>query len=429
MTQFWLVAAGLIALAMLFFIPTLLRKRPTEDISSNELNIAVIKQQLAELDADLESGELDQEHYAASRQDLEKELLDDTSDNDSTLTGNPKAGRFAIAVLLLAIPAMAIPLYLTLGAPGIIPRLAEMPAESSPSDPAAAGHEAPGQGMASMIDLVEKLAQRLEQEPNNPDGWKMLGRSYVALNRFADALQAYEKAYQLDPNDSDLLLGYATVLAQTNNNDFTGRPAELIAKAAELDPQNPNILWLRGISHFQAGEYPQAVQLWEQVLAQLEPGSEEAMSVAEYLREARSMLPSAGSTVTPSASVQEPPAPAQGAAGGSIQVEVRLDPALRDKVQASDRVFIFARALQGPPMPLAAVRRQVKDLPVTLVLDDGMAMMPQLVLSNFDQVVVGARISKSGEAKPQSGDLQGEVSPVKPGQEGTIQLVVNSIVP
>lgn len=423
MTQFWMVAAGLVALAILFFIPTLLRKRPSEDVSSNELNITLIKQQLAELDADLESGELDQEHYEASRRDLEKELLEDISGSDSALTGSPKAGRFAIAVLLLAVPAMAIPLYLTIGSPGIIPRLAEAPIQGS--EAAQAGHEAPGQSMASMVDLVEKLAQRLEQEPNNPDGWKMLGRSYMALNRFGDALKAYEKAYALNPNDSDLLLAYASTMAQINNNDFTGRPAELIAKALELDPQNPNVLWLMGINHFQSGEYPQAVQYWEQVLAQLEPGSEEAMSVAEYLREARSKLP-AGSQAT--VTTTEKTEPVQ-AAGGKIQVTVSLDPALRDKVQGSDRVFIFARALQGPPMPLAAIRRQVKDLPATLVLDDSMAMMPELVLSNFDQVAVGARISKSGDPKPQSGDLQGEISPVKPGQEGTIQLVVNSVLP
>lgn len=428
MTQFWIIAAGLIGLAMVFIIPTLLRSKPEEDISSNELNIALIKQQLAELEADLESGELDQEHYEASRHDLEKELLLDVSGEETRITGNPKAARLAILGLLVAIPAIAIPLYQKLGTPEIIPRLANMPAGGGqPST--SGGHESPGQSMTSMVELVEKLAQRLEKEPNNPEGWAMLGRSYIALNRFNDALKAYEKAYKLMPNNPDLLLGYATTMARVNGNQFTGRPAQLIDEAMKLAPQDPNVMWLKGITHLQAGEAAQAIQLWEKVLAQLEPGSEEALSVADYIREAKAQLPEGSAMAAAPETTPAPQATPAADSGKAIRVTVDLDPALRDKVQASDRVFIFARALSGPPMPLAAARRQVKDLPITLVLDDSMAMMPQMTLSKFPKVLVGARVSKSGDPIPKSGDLQGEVSPVIPGQKETVTLVVNSVVP
>lgn len=430
MTQFWIIAAGLIILAMAFLLPPLFRRSRGPDVDADELNLAVIKQQLSELKNDLDAGELDQAYYDAARRDLEKELLEDVSPDDEIIKeGNPKAGRWVIPLSALLIPIVAIPIYLKFGSPQIIEQLAQAPVQQQRTRDEA-GHSASGpNNMGDMVQMVEHLAQRLKQEPNNPEGWAMLGRSYIALNRFSDALNAYEKAYKLMPNNPDLLLGYATTMARVNNNQFTGRPAELINEAMKLSPQDPNVLWLKGITHFQAGEPVQAIQVWEQVLAMLEPGSEEALSVSEYIREAKAQLP-AGSTVAaaPVAAAQAGTQPAADS-GKSIRVTVDLDPALRDKVQASDRVFIFARALTGPPMPLAAARHQVKDLPLTVVLDDSMAMMPQLTLSKFPEVLIGARVSKSGDPIPKSGDLQGEVSPVKPGQKETVTLVVNTIVP
>jgi len=425
MTQFWIIAAGLIILAMAFLLPPLFRRGRGPDVNADELNLAVIKQQLAELKNDLDAGELDQAYYDAARRDLEKELLEDVSPDEETIAeGNPKAGRWVIPLSALLIPIVAIPLYLQYGSPQIIEQMAQAPVQQQRSSDETS-HTASGpNNMGDMVKMVEHLAQRLKQEPNNPEGWAMLGRSYMSLNRFDDALNAYEEAYKLMPKNPDLLLGYATTMARVNNNQFTGRPAELISEAMKIEPKNPNVLWLKGITHFQAGEPVQAIQLWEQVLAMLEPGSEEALSVSDYIREAKAQLPS-GSTAATAPAQSQPAADS----GKSIRVTVDLDPALRDKVQASDRVFIFARALTGPPMPLAAARHQVKDLPLTVVLDDSMAMMPQLTLSKFPEVVIGARISKSGDPIPKSGDLQGEVSPVKPGQQEVVTLVVNTIVP
>ncbi len=200
MTLFWITAAGLIVLAILFIVPPLLRFKPKEEASLDEVNLAIIKQQLVELKADLESGELDQDQYDAARHDLEKELLADTgSGEDITSGGEPKSGRWVMVALPVAVPALALSLYFHLGSPDIIPRIGE------PSSAQTAGQSDPGQTMASMEELVEKLAQRMENEPNNAQGWKMLGRSYLAMNRMDDAIKAYEKAYQLDPQDVDLV--------------------------------------------------------------------------------------------------------------------------------------------------------------------------------------------------------------------------------
>jgi cytochrome c-type biogenesis protein CcmH len=273
----------------------------------------------------------------------------------------------------------------------------------------------------------------MESDPNNVEGWKMLGRSYISLGRMQEALQTYERAMKLTQKDVDLLMGYATTMAMTRNNQFQGRPAEIINQAYQLNPKNVNVLWLKGNIHYQAGEFEQAVMFWEQVMAKLQPGSEEAMTVTEYLKDARSQLP-AGTTI-PAAPQAAATATASNTdtksstAAEAITVTVTLDPALQSKVQGDETLFIFARALNGPRVPLAVVRKTAKELPVTLVMDDGMAMAPQFSLSKYPQVVVEARITKSGTPSASSGDFEGRVSPVKPGQAETVQVTINTVKP
>lgn len=427
MTLFWTIAAGLVVLATSFVIPPLLRFKPKEEASSDDLNLKVIKQQLIELKIDLDSGDLDQEQYDNARHDLEKELLADMGSGEDGRAGEVKSGRWAMVAIPIALPVIALPLYLYLGTPDIIPRIGEAAttAQAQGSD-----HTAPDQGMADMTGLVEKLAERMEKDPGNPEGWKMLGRSYMAINRLDDSIKAYERAYQLDPQDVDTLLGYASSLAKKNNNAFYGLPAQLIDMAYNLEPDNTNIHWLKGNAHYQEGKFAKAVAYWEKVFATLQPGSEEAAVVSEYLKDARSRVPEGAviPEISSTTATQAPSAP-KAAAAGKIRVEVTLDPALRDKVKDTDKVFIFARATQGPRMPLAAVRRQVQDLPVTIVLDDRMAMAAELVLSNYSEVMVEARVSKSGDPVPQSGDIEGRVGPIKPGQEETVQISINTVHP
>ncbi len=204
---------------------------------------------------------------------------------------------------------------------------------------------------------------------------------------------------------------------------FSDRAGALLLKALDSEPDNLKALWLAGHWKYQQGEYADAVQYWQRVEQQLPPDGTDAQVIAQQIRQAHARLSPDEQAGLPQ------PVPDVAAAGKALTVNVMLDPQLAADAAGEDTVFIFARAVEGPRMPLAILRKQVRDLPVTVTLDDSTAMSPAMKLSNFDQVAVGARISKSGNAMPQSGDLQGMLSPVAPGSEQPIDLQIDSRVP
>ena len=268
--------------------------------------------------------------------------------------------------------------------------------------------------------LIKSLSARLEQNPNDGKGWAMLARSYAVLGRYTDALPAYEKAVNLIPNDPVLLVDYAEIMAAANGKNLQGKPSEIIKSALLIDPNNVKALNLIGIASYQAGDYALAVSYWERLLKLLPPDSPNAKKINASIASARAQ----------ESGKQPQSLPSQGGATGGAQISgvVRLSPALAGKVSPTDTVFVFAKAVSGPPMPIAVIRSQVKDLPQKFTLNDSMAMMPTMKLSNFQAVVVSAKISKSGNATQQSGDLRGEVSSVKVG-DNNVQLVIDKIVP
>lgn len=448
MIVFWITAAAMLLLALSFALTPLLRDKPAAGVDANALNLSVIKQQLSELKVDLANGNLEQAQYDAARRDLEKELLRDmgTAEPDAA---KPRSGIWAVAVVAAGVPLLAVGMYQSLGQQEII---AQLEAQGDLQPQVASTGNRPhadqsGTPLPPMDELVKGLAAKLEQNPDNLPGWLMLGRSYVSLNQPDGALYAYERAYKLAPENPDVLLGYAQALVKSGREELTGRPAKLISEAHERAPQNQTALWMMGLVSFEHQDFAQTVSYWQQLAAQIPAESQEHQQLAEYIEQARSRM-APGSTPTPAgpqpspavaetqtaqsvASPTGPEAAGQPAApaGAALTVKVSLDPALADQVQPEDRVFVFARAVSGPPMPLAAVSKQVRDLPLQLTLDDSMAMMPQMKLSAFPEVLVGARISKTGNAMPQSGDLQGEVSPVNSGQAAVVQVVINSIRP
>jgi cytochrome c-type biogenesis protein CcmH len=426
MTTFWISVAALTALAVTFIVLPLLRRREIRTISSDELNLSVFEQQLEELDNDLSAGILDQARYDAARKDLEKELLVDIdSDKIKTATSNASSGRWMMGLALI-VPVMALGMYNEWGEPDIIPLLAA-------NDQGSAATEAPhGEGQSTqnlppMEELVKKLADKLEKQPDNLEGWLMLGRSYMAMNQPDKAIAAYERGMQVDPENTTLLLAYAEALAQTSGNNFTGKAASLVEKAYQLDKQDPNALWMMGIVAYQKQDFQGAIDHWEQVKAMLGPDNQDLNAVDNAIDEARSQLGQA--PALPSIVQADKPAQPTGDTDPAIEVIVRLDPDLAAKADPNDLVFIYAKALSGPPMPLAAVRKQVKDLPITVRLDDSTAMMPEMRLSGFPEVAVGARISRSGNPIAKSGDLEGEIKPVKPGQSGPVMVLIDSIHP
>ena len=419
MTVFWSLAGIMVIAALLFVVPVIMRSARLSNTDQDALNTTVIKSQLADLETDLETGRLDQDQYAAARKDLEQELLEDLSrPGNGKDAAPPRSGQWAVPVVVVVIPLLATALYYTLGSKEIIPLLARDPA--TPPPPAARTA-----GQPSVEQMVEKLAQRMREQPDDLEGWIMLAKSYRALKRYPEAATAYQQALQRDSDNVALMVSYADVLAMTHDGRFTAEAAALLHKALELQPDNVVALWLSGHQASQQERYTDAISYWQRAAALLPDDSPDKALINSQVAMATQQAGTEGSTATQATATTKNDT----AAGSALQVRVSLDAALQGQAGPEDTVFIFARAVDGPRMPLAIVRKQVKDLPLTAVLDDSQAMSPAMILSKFDQVTVGARISKSGNAMPQSGDLQGLVSPVTTRDRQVVELEINGKVP
>jgi cytochrome c-type biogenesis protein CcmH len=425
MTVFWSLAAVMVMVALLFVLPPLLRNRELSAVSRDDLNTEVIKTQLAELDADLAVGKLDQAQYGAARTDLEQELLYDLA-TTSPAPREPRSGRWATLLIVPALPLCAVLLYQQLGSEELIDRLQQT--RASQSQPAQ--QQTPP--TASIDEMVAKLAARLQQQPDDLKGWVMLARSYTILKRYGEAEAAYENVLRLGGENAELLTDYADTTVMATGGRFTDKAGALLTRALELDPGNVKGLWLAGHWKNQSGAYAEALDYWQQAAVKLPAGSEDAAVIAQQISKLQEQL---GIEAEPASAVATATADAGAAtavdstSATALSVQVALAPELAATAAAEDTVFIYARATQGPRMPLAIVRKQVKDLPVTVTLDDSLAMSPQMVLSKFAQVTVSARISKTGNAMPQSGDLLGSVSPVATQTTENIQITINSKVP
>jgi cytochrome c-type biogenesis protein CcmH len=261
--------------------------------------------------------------------------------------------------------------------------------------------------------MVAQLAARMEQTPDNVDGWGMLGRSYMALGRTDQALKAYERALKLRPDDATTLADYADALGLKNGRKLEGEPAKVIAKALRLEPDNLKALTLAGTLAMSQGDFATATKHWDRAVKVGPADSslvETARSGAAEARQ-RGKLPPATESADAARALPATP---------GVKGTVRLAAALKGQVGADDTVFIFARPAEGSRMPLAIIRKRAQDLPVEFMLDDSTSMSPAAKLSGAKQVVVGARISKSGQAMPQPGDLEGLSATVDVGASGVV---------
>lgn len=414
MTAFWLVAAVLVAGALLFVAPALLRKARDASARPVNSNIDLYREQMADLDRDLKAGTLASDQYAQARRELEQRLAEELEQGQDLPAQGGRHLGVAIAVMT-AVPVLALALYSLLGNVSALDPVAATPSNAAHAVTA-----------AQIEAMVEKLAQRLKSEPGDVAGWGMLGRSYAALNRFPEASAAFAQAVKLQSNDAQLLADYADTLAMAQGRKLAGEPRRIVARALAVDPNHFKALALAGSAAFEAKEYPEAIRHWERLAQGLPPDSEMAQSIAGSIAEARAL---AGGTRASAAAPQATPAPAS-PAGGDIAIRgaVRLSPALAAKVAPADTVFVFARAINGPRIPLAVRRFRADQLPAQFVLDASAAMSPELTLAQFKEVVVGARISKSGSPTPQRGDFEGLRQPVKVGTRG-VDLVIDSVVP
>jgi cytochrome c-type biogenesis protein CcmH len=416
MILFWAVLATMVCVALLFVVPPLLSGNRASGPARDEVNIAIYRERLKELESDLKNGTLSREQFDKTREELERALLQDVSGapaRDSA--AGPAPARWSAAVVAVALPLLAVGWYLGLGrydAPSMQGR-SDIPGVRQPAVP----------GMPSIEQMVSGLAARLKNNPNDPQGWSMLGRSYVVLKRYPEAVDAYAKAYGLRADDAQLLADYAEALALASKGRLAGRPAELALEALKLQPEQQKALWLAGIAAVQQGDASQAKLYWQRLLRLLPKDGEDAKMVEGALAQAEGQAVAGGGAPAGGSTEQEATP-----AGGAVQVRVALAPGLVNKASPDDTLFIFARAINGPRMPLAVVRKRVKDLPVTVTLDDSMAMMPSMKLSNFPEVALEAHISKSGNAMPQTGDLLGRTPSTKVGSQHVVEMTIDHLV-
>ncbi len=401
-----------------------------------------LKARLAQVDALIADGVLTGEPARQARDALEAQVLAAVLQPAAASTQAPdvqaapaaRPSRRLWLGLATFVLAFGVAGYAWLGNPAGLAMAPGVVAGAAAGDPTV--------GPAEIEAMAKRLADRLEAKPDDAEGWAMLGRSYSVLERFPQAVAAYRRLVALRPQDAQAHADLADAVGMANGRVLDGEPGALVARALELDADNLKALSLAGTIAFNRGEHALAARHWERGLRQVDPAGPMAAQLQAVLADARNRaglppLAAAGPGPGPGAAAVPRAAPATlgasaaaaAASDASVQVQVRvtLAPALAARAAPDDTVFIFARAPQGSKMPLAIQRRQVKDLPLELTLDDSMAMSPALRLSGVQQVVVGARVSKSGNAMPQPGDLQGLSAAVAVGTRG-LQLQIGEVV-
>lgn len=414
MTLFLVFAALMIAAALAFVLVPLLRHaRNTAPVDDTR--------RLRALDEALASGLIDADEYAIKRAALANKAAQPVPAAPRT-----RATFVALLAVALVLPASALLLYRLVGAPEALD-----PANLAP--PPEAQHSA-----ADMEKAIAGLAAKLKDNPDDAQGWALLGRAYAATNRADEARDAFRQAHEHAPDDADVAVEYAQALAlAAPDHKLQGESRTLLEGVIAKDAKNQRALWLLGISDYQNEDYANAIARWKVLLPLLQPDSDVARSVRNEIADAQARR-DGREPPPPEAAPAEAPqvatgaAPAEDAASANaprLTVNVALDPKLKDRLDPEATLFVFARAASGPPMPLAIQRLKASQLPATVTLDDSMGMMPAMKLSKFPQVVVGARVSKSGNAMPQSGDLQTLSSPLDSHRSEAVALTIDQVVP
>lgn len=430
MMVFWAIALLLMATAMVFLIPPLLQKTPKQELVGRDgINIMLHKDQMKELEADLESGDITQDQYDQARHDLERSLLQDVSPEarqKGAIVSTAMGSKSAI-VIAVAVPLLAIALYNKLGAGevGLDPKNASISMRAE-------GHQ------GTIEEQISQLQERIQTSPDDVDGWDMLARSYRYMKQYQAASDAFARAVALTgERDPRLLVDYADALAMASDHTLAGRPYDLVKKALTIQPDHRKALWLAATATYQAKDYQATLDYWEILLKQFPQGSDNYKQMLRNMGEVRELLGMPVDDIV--AKLQAPTAASRAAisdnnatsvAASNIKISgtVSLDSTLSSRVSPSDTLFVFARASSGPRMPLAIIKAKVSDLPLNFTLDDSLAINPEMKLSNFSEVIVGVRVSKSGNAMPQSGDLKGSTSVIKVGSLD-LKIIIDSAVP
>jgi cytochrome c-type biogenesis protein CcmH len=396
MTAFAIAALVLAAAVLAFVLRPLYSRRTKAEVSRREANLAIYRDQIRSLDADLAAGTLAREEHDRARMELEARLLEDVSAAEAPAAARPR--RTSLVAVGIAVPLVALSVYFLTGTPAALdPQRLAMPDQ------------------AQIDAMVARLAAKMREHPEDAEGWKLLGRSYTVLGRFPEAVDAYAKAAERSPRDAQLLADFADALAMARGQTLVGEPEKLVERALEIDPKNLKALALYGTAAYERKDYRKAADIWSRMLPLVPEGSEDAQAIQQNVNEARQL-----------AGIGDPQKPAAASPPG-VRGVIKLSPKLAAMVKPDDVLFVFARAAEGPPMPLAVLRGKAGDLPMSFDLNDSLAMAQGLKVSAFPKVVVAARISKSGTAASRPGDLEGSSGPVANDAAG-VTVTIDAVV-
>lgn len=421
MPEFYLVVGVLLLLFLVFLLSPFMMHNSVRVSTRSDVNIKLFEQRLAELQAEYQRGDVTVDEFERLKTELQRGLLEEASDDVSSQLVGGKQSMTAMLLVFVLVAVFSTVLYQQTGAKAdweILQTLKDMRQQSST-----------GERSAQITDqLLEQLNRRLSQRPENPDYLMILANTKMERGKFAAASEAYSQLEQLYPEDSVVLAEYAQALYLASERRLTELAQQLLQRALIINPQQPTALSLLGIANFEQGNYQAAIDYWQQLLPRLGPFSPNRKMIQAGIDEAKALLAkSAGGSETALADtdIEEVKSPVSAAA--SIQVRVSL--AKQMQVDSNAVVFVFARAVGGPRVPLAVARLRVADLPTTVTLDDSMAMAAGLQLSNFPTVELVARISKNGMANPGPGDIEGSVSPVDVASTSTaVPLILNRVL-
>ncbi|MEM7256714.1 MAG: c-type cytochrome biogenesis protein CcmI [Pseudomonadota bacterium] len=402
MITFFLLAAALVVIVLLLLLPTLTRDHHSAD--RRELNVAIARSQLAELVQKQSDGELQQAEFDREKQRLERDLADAISDDQERNRENN--GQWVLWPVAVVVPLLAGLVYLTVGTPKAID-----PANRIAVAPPPAQQQAPQ--TPDMREVVVRIQERLQQDPEDATGWFMLGRAHMTLGQFSDAVPAIRRAYELTGDNPEIMVRLADAIAMDQGGSMAGEPEPLLVRALSMQPDNLQGLWLLGIAQNERGDAQSAVSTWEKLFPLLEGDPRSQQEIRQLIADASASVDSSGGSA---------------AGGAELTVEVTLGNTAVAALPADTAVFVYAKAQEGPPMPLAVARHTLGQLPLKIQLSDADAMMPAMKLSAFDQVIVGARVSLSGNAIAEPGDFFGEVEGVPSTQSAPVRIEITDTV-
>jgi len=388
--NFWIAIAGLLALALVILLVPLIRTaRESQTNPRQQQNIQIAREKKQQLETQLDEGEIDQAAYDSAYIELQTSLALELGRGEAD--SEKSRGTWMAAVVLLAIPVASVLLYLVFGEYRVIenPQLVH----AAPQQQTAAAPE------MSLEQMTQAIEQRLKANPEDAEAWFMLGRTLMAREQFEQAVTAFQRSNDLLADEPGILFALADALAMQNNGNLLGEPEALLQRGLKLAPRFPNGLWLAGMAAEQRQDYQAAHRYWTQLLPLIADNPASTSEIQGLLATLEERDPELAKSVA-------------SGSGARIKLQVDISSELKAKASPETMVFVYAKAMQGPPMPLAVRKLKLGDLPVTLTLSDEDAMLPSMKLSSFDQVIVGARVSSSGNPVAQSGDFYTELEAV-----------------